>query len=126
MKSMVSISICATLFLAQGVFAGAGHDHGPKHGGVIREVSSITYELVAKADSLTLHVSDHGESVATAGAKAQVTLYAGNQKTEVVLEPAGDNRMEAKGNFKVGVGVRAALAITLPGKAEQRTTFNLK
>ena len=50
MKSMVSISICATLFFTQGVFAGAGHEHGPKHGGVLREVSSVTYELVAKAD----------------------------------------------------------------------------
>jgi hypothetical protein len=95
MKEMVSISICATLFFAQGVFAGAGHDHGPKHGGVIREVSSVTYELVAKADSLTLHVSGHGKPIATAGAKAQITLYASNEKTTVALESAGDNLMAA-------------------------------
>ena len=71
-------------------------------------------------------INDQLQEAVGDGKLAQVTLYAGNQKTEVVLEPAGDNRMEAKGNFKVGVGVRAALAITLPGKAEQRTTFNLK
>lgn len=42
------------------------------------------------------------------------------------LEAAGENRMAAKGSFKVGVGVRAALAITLPGKPEAKATFNLK
>jgi hypothetical protein len=126
MKKLIALLICSTLLFAQAALAGGGHDHGPKHGGVVREASSVTYELVARADSLTLHVSDHGKPIATAGATAQVTLYAGNEKTGIVLEPAGDNRMEAKGNFKVGIGVRAALAITLPGKAEKRIGFNLK
>lgn len=107
-------------------FAGPGHDHGPRHGGVAREVGTLTYELVAKSDSLTLFVSDHGKPVATEGAKATVTLYAGNDKRVVALEPAGENRMAAQGTFKVGVGVRAALAVTLAGKTEAKATFNLK
>lgn len=126
MKILLLVLTAIACFTTLPVFAGPDHDHGPRHGGVVREVSSVTYELVAKSDSLTLHVSDHGKSIATAGAKAQITLYAGNAKTVVTLEPSGDNRMAAQGNFRVGVGVRAALAITLPGKAEKRTVFNLR
>lgn len=107
-------------------FAGPGPDHGPKHGGIVREVGAVSYELVAKADSLTLHVSDHGKPIATEGAKATLTLYAGNNKTVVALEPAGENRMAAKGSFRVGVGVRAALSVTLAGKPEAKASFNLK
>lgn len=117
---------CSASLLASGAFAGAGHDHGPKHGGLVREVGNVTFELVAKADSLTLFVADHGKPLATDGAKAQLTLHASNGKTVVTLEPAGENRLAAKGSFKVGVGVRAALAITLPGKSEAKATFNLK
>lgn len=107
-------------------FAGAGHDHGPKHGGVVREKSAISYELVAKADLLTLHVSDHGKPIDTAGAKAEVTLYAGSERTTVALQPAGDNRLSAQGSFRVGVGVRAAVTVTLAGKQEAKLSYNLK
>ena len=117
--------LVATLAVSP-AYAGAGHDHEPKYGGVVREAKNIDYELVAKPDSLTLYVSDHGKPVATQGAKTQAVLYAGNGKTLVALEPAGDNRMQAKGNFKVGVGVRAALTVTLAGKGATKVTFKLK
>jgi hypothetical protein len=114
------------LFFAHGALAGAGHDHGPRHGGSVRDAGKLTLELVAKSDSLTLHVTDHDKPVATAGAKAQVTLYGGSEKTVVSLEPAGDNRMAAKGDFKVGVGVRAALTLELPGRPIAKTSINLR
>lgn len=126
MKKLLIALLGAATLLATNVQAGAGHDHGPQHGGVVREVKSVTYELVAKSDSLTVHVSDHGKPIATEGAKAKVTLYSGNDKTVVPLESAGDNRMAAKGSFKVGVGVRAALTVTLAGKPEAKANFNLK
>ncbi|OGU23018.1 MAG: hypothetical protein A2580_08360 [Hydrogenophilales bacterium RIFOXYD1_FULL_62_11] len=111
---------------ASPVFAGAGHDHGPKYGGVVREVKNVTYELVAKPDSLTLYVNDHGKPVPTQGAQAEAVIYASNDKATVKLEPAGENRMMAKGSFRVGVGVRVALTTTLPGKPPAKVTFNLK
>ena len=130
MKSVI-LSLCAAASLAAAlnatpVFAGAGHDHGPKYGGVVREVRNVAYELVAKPDSLTLYVNDHGKPVPTQGAQAEAVIYAGNDKAMVKLEPAGENRMVAKGNFKVGVGVRVALTATLPGKPPAKATFNLK
>lgn len=124
-KALFTPFVAACLFAAP-VFAGAGHDHGPKHGGIAREVGATTYELVAKSDALTLHVSADDKPISTSGAKAEIALYAGNDKTVAVLEPAGDNRMAAKGTFKVGVGTRAALSVTLAGKSEVKTTFNLK
>jgi len=118
-----AFGLAATL-IASLAFAGAGHD--PQHGGVAREVKGMSYELVAKPDSLTLYVSDHGKPVSTEGARAEAVIYAGNDKTTVKLEPAGDNRMMAKGNFRTGVGVRVVLTATLPGKTPAKATFNLK
>jgi len=130
MKSSI-LSLCAAAGLAAAlnvspVLAGAGHDHGPKHGGVVREVKSVSYELVAKPDSLTLYVSDHGKPISTEGAQAEAVVYAGNDKTTIKLEPAGENRMMAKGTFRVGVGVRVAVTATLAGKQADKATFKLK
>lgn len=107
-------------------FAGGGHAHGPSHGGVLREIRHVAYELVATPDSLTLYVSDHGKPVATAGATAEAVIYAGNDKMAVKLEPTGENRLEARGSFKVGVGVRVAATVTLAGKSAVKPVFNLK
>lgn len=124
-KTLLAL-LCATCLTTPFAFAGAGHDHGPKHGGLVREAGAITYELVAKSDVLTLHVSEHGKPVPTQGAKATLMLIAGNDRTTIALEPADENRMVAKGNFKIGVGVRAALTVTLAGKDEAKVNFNLK
>lgn len=126
MKTVSLALLCASCLINPSAYAGAGHEHGPQHSGVVREAGAISYELVAKADTLTLYVTDHGKPIPTQGAKAEVTLHAGNAKVTVVLEPAGENRMAAKGAFKVGVGVRAALRVTLAGKPETKATFNLK
>ncbi|TSA21158.1 MAG: hypothetical protein D4R70_04285 [Betaproteobacteria bacterium] len=118
--------------LAAPVWAGAGHDHGghehsARYGGIVSEVNHLSYELVAKPDSLTLYTSSHDTTpIATRGATAEGTLYAGNSKTPVVLLPAGENRFQAKGPFKVGVGTRIALTVTLAGKGPAKMTFNLK
>ena len=124
--SLFAAAAMAALLNATPAFAGAGHDHGPKYGGVVRELHNVAYELLARPDSLTLYVSEHGKPIPTQGATAEAVIYAGNDKTTVKLEPAGENRMVAKGNFKVGVGVRVVLTTTLPGKTPAKATFNLK
>lgn len=123
---LVLSSALVALSLGFPAFAGTDHDHGPRYGGIAKEVSNITYELVVKADLITLYVSDHGKPISTDGAKAEATIYAGNEKTAVTLEPAGENRLAAKGSFKGGVGVRVALTVTLAGKSQDKVTFNLK
>lgn len=124
--SLIAATTLASALSMPPAFAGGGHDHGPRYGGVVREVQGVSYELLARPDALTLYVSDHGKPIATQGAEAEATIYAGNDKTTVRLQPAGENRMAAKGDFRVGVGVRVTVSTSLPGKAAAKATFNLK
>ena len=105
-----------------------GHVHtkeAPKYGGVVTEVNEIDYELVAKADSIRLYLSDHGKPMNLANASAKVTLLSGRDKSEATLKPAGD-KLEATGTFKVGPGTKAVAVVTLPGKPAQSVRFDIK
>lgn len=97
------------------------HDAAPKHGGVVAVVKDVNYELVAKPDTLTLYVIDHGKPVSTKGGSATLTLLSAADKAEVKLEPAGENKLEAKGAFKVEPGTKIAGTVKLEGK-----TANIK
>jgi hypothetical protein len=105
---------------------GHNHDHAPANGGLVAESADLNFELVAKSDGLTLYVTDHGKPVQTAGGKATATVFAGSEKTAVNLEPAGNNKFAAKGSFKVGVGVRVAVVVSLNGKPEAKLNYRLK
>jgi len=125
-RVLVPVVMLASALASAPAIAEGGHAHGPRHGGVAREVGNLTYELVAKPDLLTLHVSDHGKPISTRGAAAEATIYAGNEKTPVALRPEGENTLVAKGSFKTGVGVRVAVTVVLEQRKETRLTFNLK
>lgn len=101
------------------------HDAKPRHGGVVSVVKDVNYELVAKADSLALHVMDHEKPVDLNNASAKVTLLTAAEKKEVTLLPAGD-RLEVKGSFKAGAGTKAVAVVSLPGKAATSVRFTLK
>ncbi|MDO8376494.1 MAG: hypothetical protein Q7S91_04800, partial [Aquabacterium sp.] len=95
--------IAALALAATGAaFAADNHSHDPKplHGGVVVEVKDIEFELVARPDSVQLHLRDHGKTVDVSSASAKLTLLAGGDKQEVELKPAGE-KLEAKGSFKV-------------------------
>ncbi len=113
-----------------------GHDHGPKtashahtekpiHGGVVSVVKDVNYELVAKADSISLYVTDHGKAIELVGGTAKLTILSGGERSDVTLTPAGE-RFEAKGNFKLGAGAKVAAQVSLPGKAAVAVRFTLK
>jgi hypothetical protein len=130
LRNVITITL-ACLALGSASIATAadkhGHDHDkPLHGGIIAEAAGLDFELVAKADSLTLYVVDDGKPVATAGAKGTAMVVAGSEKVAATFEPAGENKLVAKGSFKAGVGVRVAVAVTLPGKPEAKLNFRLK
>ncbi|MBL8513736.1 MAG: hypothetical protein JNJ55_07070 [Betaproteobacteria bacterium] len=101
-------------------FAGDSHvkgdHHSPKYGGVVREAGVVQYELVAKPDAIALFIEDHGKKVDVSGASAKLTLLNGKEKSEVVLTPAGGNKLEAKGSFRVSGGTRVVAVVTLAGK----------
>lgn len=127
---MNPIHLLATLAfgLSNAAFAAGGHDHAHEHttlhGGVVAEAKDIDFELVAKPDSLRLHVRDHGKPVDVAKASAKLTLLAGGVKQEVALKPAGD-KLEAMGQFKV-TGAKAVALVNLPGKPALTVRFVLR
>ena len=63
MKSIYLVAAFA-LFLSGLAYAagdhGHGHEHKPLHGGVVAVVKDVDYELLAKPDSIQLHLRDHG------------------------------------------------------------------
>lgn len=126
MKALAPLLTAAAIVCAPAAFAGAGHDTTPKHGGAVAEVKDVVYELVAGPETLTLHIDDHGRKLDTAGASAKVTLLAGSEKTDATLAPAGDNKLEAKGSFRLAPGTKAVAVVTLPGKAPATARFAFK
>ena len=113
------IAVCA-------MSATAGKDdHAPRFGGVVIETKVGDLEIVAKPESIRIHISDHGKAVNLNGAKAKVTLLNGTEKSEADLVLAGD-KLEAKGIFKVAKGTKGIAAVTLAGKAPVTARFEVK
>lgn len=101
-------------------------DHKPKYGGQVKEVNEIQYELVAKPDIVTIYVEDHGKKLDTKGSTGKVTFRHGADRSEAALAPAGDNRLEGKGAFKVAPGTTVIVQVKRAGKPEESVRFTLK
>lgn len=118
------------LALSGAAFAAGEHTHGddhkPQHGGIVAGTHDMDYELVARPDVITLHLRDHGKPASSQGVGAKLTLLNGTEKSEAVLVPAGEGRLEAKGTFKVAPGTKVVALVTLPGKKPANVRFALK
>jgi hypothetical protein len=123
MKNLIAaLTLGLSLALTGTAFA---HTAKPKHGGVVREAGDLSFELVAKDDSVTIYVDDHGKPLATTGMAGKLTILNGKQTSEAALAPVGENRLEAKG-VKVEKGARAVAVLTTPQKKTLTVRFNLK
>lgn len=127
---MISLIACAALAFGANAFAADSHDHAhehrPLHGGVVVEASDMDFELVAKTDAVAIYVRDHGKPASTQGASGKLTLLNGSEKIEAPLVAAGNDRLEARGTFKVGAGTKAVATVSLPGKKAVNVRFALK
>jgi hypothetical protein len=101
------------------------HDSKPVYGGVVSVVKDVNYELVAKPDVITLYITDHGKPVDTKDATATLTMLSASDKSEVKLTPAGDNKLQAKGTYKVDKGTKVVASVATGGKP-QSIRFTLK
>lgn len=127
MKKLKTLAAVATLAFAGSTWShGEAHEHKPLHGGIVVEASDMDWELVAKPERIVLHVRDHGKAAKTAGASGKLTLLSGKDKAEAALKPAGDDRLEAEGPFKLGPGTKVVATVTLAGKKPANVRFTLK
>lgn len=122
MKAFFISLLAATAFAAPVM---AAEDHAAKHGGVVVETKAGDLELVAKPDSIVVHVSDHGKAMKITSASGKVTVFNGNEKVEAPLTLSGD-KLEAKGTFKVGAGAKVLVELSLNGKPSVSTRVTLK
>ena len=93
--------------------------------GVVVESKVGDLEIVAKPESIQIHISDHGKAVKLEGAKAKVTLLNGVEKSEADLVTVGD-KLEAKGAYKVAKGTKGIAVVTLAGKPPITARFDIK
>ena len=114
MKSMMVIATLLISFIGP-AHAGAGHDLKPMHGGVIVEAKDIDVELVAKPDSLSLYLTDHGKPIPIDGGTAKLTVLIGSDKKDYELLPNG-GKLEVKGNFTIPKGTKAIAVIKIKAK----------
>ena len=122
MKTYLISLLAATAFAAPAM---AAEDHAAKHGGIVVDTKAGDLELVAKPDSIVIHVSDHGKAMKITSASGKVTVFNGNEKVEAPLALSGD-KLEAKGSFKVGAGAKVLVELSLNGKPSVSTRVTLK
>lgn len=125
MKKFLALMVMAvTVAAGSNAFA---HGEKAKHGGIVQESSNgVNLELVAKDGKATIYVEDHGKPVATAGASGKLTVLNGKEKSEVPLEPAGENALASKGDVKLVSGTKAIAMITLADKKALSVRFAMK
>lgn len=125
MRASVALLFTAVAALSTNL-AFADGPNVARYGGVLAVVKDVQYELVAKPDIIVLYVDDHGKKVDTKGATGKLTLLTGGEKTEIVLEPAGENKLAAKGAFKIAAGTKAVAVVTLAGKPAINARYELR
>jgi hypothetical protein len=102
------------------------HGDKPKHGGIVQAASDLSFEMVNKENATLIYVEDHGKKLSTEGATGKLTVLNGKEKSELPLEPAGDNTLAAKGDTKFVKGSKAIAAITFADKKTVNVRFSMK
>ena len=102
------------------------HDAKPKHGGMVREVGEIQFELVQSAGKAKIYVEDHGKIFSTVGASGKLTVLNGAEKTEVALHATGENGLESKDDAKLAPGAKVVALITFADKKTVSVRFAVK
>jgi hypothetical protein len=90
---LVSIALITSAVMVSNALA-----HGslePMHGGVVKEVHDMVFELVREEKSVSLYVRDHGEAYPSTELVANVVVLANKEKSEASFIPSGGNTMVA-------------------------------
>jgi hypothetical protein len=121
-KLMALIAFSLTIAAGQAL----AHESHAKHGGIVKSVSDITFELVNKDGQTTIYVDDHGKDIPMAGGSGTLTVLKGADKSEVPLASGAGNTLVAKTGDKVGPGAKVVAAIVFPDKSALSVRFSIK
>lgn len=124
MKKYLSMLVLGAAALA----LNGAQAHGnvkPEHGGIVTLVGDTSFELVAQPGGVALYVIDDDEPLASAGLAAKLSILTGAARTEVVLQPAGGNKFEAK-DVKLPGGAKVGALVTLANKKKLSASFTIK
>lgn len=117
---LTALSLCILLLSALSVGAHKAKDSGPvtaHHGGQALAAGPYHLELVATDGELTLYVTDHSDkTIPTDGAKAKATIQHGTEKarTQVELEPSGENILKGTGTFTINPDTGVMVFLRMP------------
>jgi hypothetical protein len=121
----MAVSLGAGLALADEGQDG-GHDHGPKHNGVVVHSGHHHLELVATGGTIDLYVThEDGDAEDVSGAKATATVLADGKTEIVTLAPAAGNALKGTGSFNAGKGTTVVVSLTMPGHAAEQARFRI-
>jgi len=121
-KLLTVLTFGLTLALTQPVLS---HEEKPRHGGVVSEAKELSFELVNQDGKAVIYILDHGQPVDTAKASGKLTVLNGSEKTEIDLQPAGENRLTSAGKVSLGKGAKAIASLTL-GEMKVSVRFAVK
>lgn len=101
------------------------------HGGQMRMAGPLHLELVldkqgseVKERIVQVYLADHADKpVAASGATGTITLLMGKVKASAPLKVDGDNRLSATLKYAAVPGIKAIVAVTLPGQDPQQARF---
>lgn len=120
-RSLSAALVAASLGCASLAFAHGGGE--PKHGGAVSTASDLAFELAGTAEGAALYIEDHGKPFPTQGLTGKLVVLNGADRAEAALEPAGGNRMDARG-VKIGKGTKSVATITLPNRKNVTVRFS--
>lgn len=81
-----------------------------RHGGVVRVVNDVNFELVIDAEGATIYLVDHDEDMPSKGISGKLTVLVGAQKSEVEVKATEGNKLRATG-VKISSGAKVVAVL---------------
>ncbi|KQQ31712.1 hypothetical protein ASF53_03210 [Methylobacterium sp. Leaf123] len=127
MNRAMSCAVLALLLLAAPASAQHAHEHdhppGP-HGGRVEDAGAWHAELVTRAETVSVYLSDgDGKPLPAEGFKAVAILKSGAKAARVLLSPEG-NRLAGTAEASLGERPSGAVRITGPGGVTASARFD--
>lgn len=97
-------------------------DLKPAHGGQIIEGKTMTVELLAQPELVTVYLSEHENVVDTKNASGEVILLNGGRKQVITLSPSGDNSLKGEG-VTLEKNAKAIVKIKVPELGDEQVRF---